>query len=229
MTRPSLAALAADSGAQGVPPGLGMLLPRPPLLGRNTGLLLSGQARGIEILKRIPAAGCEGGCCAVRRRLRRSPAEFRSPPPAPRGASASWATGRGVCLFLPVPLCAAAPRRPPATGTLSHAPGGAAPPAAAKLPARSRPARFPGAPGASCGPQRPGRPLGARRGGAGLAGGVGSAARVPFSALAPARLRQEAPRLSGKMDASCGQPQPGLARRAGRPWATPPAPPGTCN
>lgn len=35
---------------------------------------------------------------------------------------------RRGCLFLLVPLSAAAPRRPPATGTLAHAPGGAAPP-----------------------------------------------------------------------------------------------------
>lgn len=158
------------------PARLGMLLPRPPLFRLQRLLLPPGQAEGIAALKLVPLP--TGG-----RLLRRSEASWAQPrwslglqsrlcegplPPRPPDAEAT---------FLFVPLSAAAPRRPSVTRTLALAPGGAAPPAAAKLPARPRPAA-PCAQSARCGRRRPSGLRGTRRGGAGLAAGDGAVARA---------------------------------------------------
>lgn len=122
----------------GVPPGLGMLLP---LLRRHTRLLLPQAGKRNRDPKASPGRRPQGrlphrknASWAQPRRslgLRRRRLAGPLPPGPPCAEAAS---------FSPDPLSAAAPRRPPATDTLAHAPGGAAPPEAAKLPARSRPA-----------------------------------------------------------------------------------------
>lgn len=180
----------------------------------------------MAIRKQVPALAARAAAAPKEHVLVAAPAEFVPPPPA---------LTRGLCLLghraprLPLsprppfrccPQEAAGDRHTRTRTRWSRAPG-----AAAKLPALSRPR------GSWAFRER--ATGGSDPGGRTALGEVGQGSRegwaqphVPFSALVPARLGEEAPRSSGKMDASCGQPQPGPARGARRPWATPPAPPG---
>lgn len=99
------------------------------------------------------------------------------------------------------------------TRTLALAPGGAAPPAAAKLPARPRPAP-PGAQHARCGRRRPSGLHGTRRGGAGLSRGGRRSRPCPSPPPPP-------PRWVRKRRAGPGRWMPLVAKRSPAPRAPP--------
>ncbi|ELW61966.1 hypothetical protein TREES_T100007823 [Tupaia chinensis] len=187
-----------------------MLLWWSPLLLRQALLLPPGQAKGIATLKRVPSAGKRVAAETLERALGAASAEFRSPQPAPRGASASLAT-----------VCEAVSFSASRFALLP--PGGRRRQAHSRTPGQPRPRRpqtyrralgFRGRPASDLWAAAAWAALRDRRGGAGLTEWTAQVFPVTFSALTPAQAGEETPGSSGKMDASCGQPQPGPARRA---------------
>lgn len=192
-----------------------MLLPRLPLFLRRSLLLPPGAGRRNRSPKASTTADRREAAAPLERVLGAAPLEFRSLEPAPRGASASWATGRRGYLF-PRPFSAAAPSRHSVTRTLALAPGGAARLQQTRSCRRAHGPRLPV-------PASEVRAAAAERAerDSETQGSQQWTALSPVPSSAPAPLGEETPGWYGKMDASCGQAQPRPARSAERPWATP--------
>lgn len=192
-----------------------MLLPRLPLFPRQSLLLPPGAGRRNRSPKASTTADRREAAAPLERVLGAAPPEFRSPVPAPRGASASLATGRRGYLS-PRPFSAAAPSRHSVTRTLALAPGGAARLQRTQSCRRAHGPRIPA-------PASEVRAAATKRAARDSErhGSQQGSALSPVSFSAPAPLGEETPGWYGKMDASCGQAQPRPARSAARPWATP--------